>query len=126
MKPVGFSDRCPTPCSRSSPAASAKTHYQKEHRPTITAALMDWPKLWYVSRKAGGKMDDSFLNWCRDQRDYMVHLREEYASGKRCIGEMRNGVQVDQTKEEIIELGRRIASLDQLLEDDGKRNAPRS
>jgi hypothetical protein len=57
-------------------------------------------------------MHDGFLNWCRDQRDYMVHLRKEYVSGKRCIGEIRNGVQVDQTAEEIIELGRRIDSLD--------------
>jgi hypothetical protein len=68
-------------------------------------------------------MDKRFLNWCRDQRDYMVHLREEYRSGKRCIGEMRNGVQVDQTQEEIIELGRRIDSLDQLLADEEKRSA---
>jgi hypothetical protein len=47
----------------------------------------------------------------------MVRLREKYASGQSTIGEIRNGVMIDQTKEQITDLDSRIGSLDQILND---------
>lgn len=58
----------------------------------------------------------------REQREWMVSLRNDYLSGARKIGELRDGRQIDQTEQEIEDLTRRIEGLDRVIAAYEKRN----
>jgi hypothetical protein len=61
-------------------------------------------------------MDErALLEWLTGQRDYMCGLLGDYESGKRKIGRIENGKQIDETQEEISNLRQRIAQIGLLI-----------
>ena len=67
--------------------------------------------------------DEIVINGLKEQRDYMIRLRDDYQSGRRKIGEIKNGMNVDQTEQEIIDLTGRIENLDRVIRAYEKKNA---
>ncbi|MEY9364762.1 phosphopantetheine adenylyltransferase [Bradyrhizobium yuanmingense] len=70
--------------------------------------------------------DEIVIAGLKEQRDYMAELRDEYRSGHRKIGIIKDGMNIDQTEQEITDLNRRIENLDRVLAAYEKQDAKRS
>lgn len=71
-------------------------------------------------------VDEVIIAGLKEQRDYMAELRDEYRAGRRKIGIIEEGMNIDQTEQEIADLDRRIEGLDRVIVAYEKRNEMRS
>ncbi|BAQ17474.1 hypothetical protein GL4_2027 [Methyloceanibacter caenitepidi] len=55
------------------------------------------------------------IDWCQESRDTMKRLLQQMKDGQIKFGEVRDGRRVDTTPEDIADLERKIATLDESL-----------
>ena len=58
---------------------------------------------------------DALISWCREQRKMMLESIDALEGGRLRMGELRDGMQVDQSKAWAHTLRVRVAELDTLI-----------
>jgi hypothetical protein len=60
---------------------------------------------------------DALISWCRAQREMMLESIDALEAGRLHMGEIREGLKVDQSKAWAHTLRLRVAELDALISD---------